>query len=121
MEHRTTKVRRPQSNGYVERLHRTLLDEHFRISGRTKFYESIEEMQIDLEIFFEEYNYKRAHQGRNGRTPFQVFIHGIKIKESEKLNSEDKSISFRRSVRRILLLYTSYLATAAFFSKNLSE
>ncbi|MDV6237911.1 IS481 family transposase, partial [Leptospira ellisii] len=46
--HRTTKVRRPQSNGYVERLHRTLLDEHFRIAGRTKFYESIDEMQIDL-------------------------------------------------------------------------
>jgi len=32
-------VRRPQSNGYVERLHRTLLDEHFRVMGRTKFYE----------------------------------------------------------------------------------
>jgi transposase InsO family protein len=34
IEHRTTKVRRPQSNGFVERLHRTLLDEHFRIKGR---------------------------------------------------------------------------------------
>ncbi|WP_425593149.1 hypothetical protein [Leptospira licerasiae] len=32
------------------------------MAGRTKFYESIEEMQIDLEIFFEEYNYKRVHQ-----------------------------------------------------------
>lgn len=64
IEHRTTRVRRPQSNGYVERLHRTLLDEHFRIAGRTKFYESIEEMQIDLEIFFEEYNYKRSPSGK---------------------------------------------------------
>ncbi len=27
IEHRTTRVRRPQSNGFVERLHRTLLDE----------------------------------------------------------------------------------------------
>lgn len=36
IEHRTTKVRRPQSNGFVERLHRTLLDEHFRIQGRQK-------------------------------------------------------------------------------------
>ncbi|EKO50758.1 integrase core domain protein [Leptospira kirschneri str. 200803703] len=54
IEHRTTKVRRPRSNGYVERLHRTLLDEHFRIAGRSKFYESIDEMQIDLEIFFED-------------------------------------------------------------------
>jgi transposase InsO family protein len=40
IEHRTTRVRRPQSNGFVERLHRTLLDEHFRIMGRKKFYES---------------------------------------------------------------------------------
>lgn len=86
IEHRTTKVGGPQNNGYVERLHQTLLDEHFRISERTKFYESIEEMQIDLEIFFEEYNYERAHQGRNmnGRTPFQVFTEGIKFKEDEK-------------------------------------
>ena len=38
IEHRTTRVRRPQSNGFVERLHRTLLDEHFRIQGRTKWY-----------------------------------------------------------------------------------
>ncbi len=43
--HRTTKVNRPQSNGFVERLHRTLLDEHFRVQGRKKWYETIEEMQ----------------------------------------------------------------------------
>ena len=44
IEHRTTKVRRSQSNGIVERLHRTLLEEHFGIQGRIKFYESLEEM-----------------------------------------------------------------------------
>jgi transposase InsO family protein len=40
IEHRTTRVRRPQSNGFVERLHRTLLDEHFRVMGRKKWYET---------------------------------------------------------------------------------
>lgn len=45
IEHRTTKIGRPQSNGFVERLHRTLLDEHFRIMGRTKFYDCIDQMQ----------------------------------------------------------------------------
>lgn len=49
IEHRTTRVRRPQSNGFVERLHRTLLDEHFRIQGRTKWYEALDEMQQDLD------------------------------------------------------------------------
>jgi transposase InsO family protein len=29
-----TRVRRPQSNGILERFHRTLLDEHFRVEGR---------------------------------------------------------------------------------------
>jgi transposase InsO family protein len=79
IEHRTTKVRRPQSNGIVERLHRTLLDEHFRIQGRIKFYESLEEMQTDLDTYLHIYNYERAHQGRNmnGRTPHQAFVEGI--------------------------------------------
>lgn len=79
IEHRTTKVRRPQSNGFVERLHRTLLDEHFRIMGRTKWYESLEEIQKDLDEFLVAYNTKRPHQGRGmkGRTPYKVFVAGI--------------------------------------------
>jgi transposase InsO family protein len=79
IEHRTTQVRRPQSNGIVERLHRTLLDEHFRIVGRTKFYENLDEMQIDLDGYLLIYNRERAHQGRNmnGRTPYQAFIEGL--------------------------------------------
>ena len=63
IEHRTTKVRRPQSNGYVERLHRTLLDEHFRIAGRVNFYESIQDMQNDFDRYLEIYNTERSHQG----------------------------------------------------------
>ncbi len=79
IEHRTTKVRRPQSNGFVERMHRTLLDEHFRVAGRTTFYESVDQMQNDLDVYLNYYNTQRAHQGRNmdGRTPYQVFIQGI--------------------------------------------
>jgi len=79
IEHRTTKVRRPQSNGFVERLHRTLLDEHFRIQGRKKWYETVEEMQNDLNQYLDSYNNKRTHQGRNmnGRTPYQAFTDGL--------------------------------------------
>jgi transposase InsO family protein len=87
IEHRTTKVRRPQSNGFVERLHRTLLDEHFRIMGRTKWYESIDEMQKDLETYLHHYNHERTHQGRNmkGRTPYKAFTDGLpKNKTSDK-------------------------------------
>ena len=51
IEHRATRVRRPQSNGFVERLHRTLLDEHFRIMGREMIYESIEAMKTYLDAY----------------------------------------------------------------------
>ena len=51
IEHRTIQVRKSQSNGFVERLHRCLLDEHFRVLGRSKFYESSAEMQSDLDAY----------------------------------------------------------------------
>ena len=88
IEHRTTKVRRPQSNGFVERLHRTLLDEHFRVVGRTKWYESVEAMQEDLNTYLQQYNTERPHQGRgmNGRTPYQVFIDGLPKNETSDTN-----------------------------------
>ena len=72
IEHRTTKVGRPQSNGFIERFHRTLLDEHLRVKGRTTWYETVEEMQQDLEAYLETYNRKRPHRGRamEGRTPY---------------------------------------------------
>lgn len=79
IDHRKTKVRRPQSNGIVERMHRTLLEEHFRIQGRIKFYESLNEMQKDLDVYLVKYNQERSHQGRNmnGRTPIKAFVEGL--------------------------------------------
>jgi transposase InsO family protein len=91
IEHRTTRVRRPPSNGFVERLHKTLLDEHFRIKGRQKWYEALGEMQKDLDVYLHYYNHDRAHQGRNmnGRTPYQVFKEGLPITQiEEKINQE---------------------------------
>lgn len=72
-------MRRPQSNDFIELLHRTLLDEHFRIAERAKWYESVEEMQKDFDAFLVTYNEKRPHQGRlmEGRTPLAMFKRGI--------------------------------------------
>jgi transposase InsO family protein len=86
IEYKTTKVRRPQSNGIVERLHKTLLDEHFRIHGRIKFYESLEETQSDLDSYLHIYNYERAQKGRNmnGRPSYRPFVEGISINAPEE-------------------------------------
>ena len=77
--HRTTRVKRPQSNGIIERFHRTLLDEHFRVEGRKTWFETIEEMQVVLDAYLIVYNTKRPHQGRGmkGRTPAAVFMAGL--------------------------------------------
>jgi transposase InsO family protein len=93
IEHRTTKVRRPQSNGFVERLHRTLLDEHFRIMGRKKWYESVEQMQKDLDLYLIQYNTKRPHQGRNmnGRVPYEVFKTGLSKNKSKEVKPDKKA------------------------------
>ena len=77
--HRTTRIRRPQSNGFVERLHRTLLDEYFRAQGHRIWCESSDEIQVDLGAYLRHYSHERAHHGRNmnGRAPYQAFLDGL--------------------------------------------
>ncbi len=74
IEHRRTRVRHPQTNGFVERFNRTVLDEFFRVAFRTKFYESVESLQKDLDAWLVHYNTERPHQGyRNmGRRPIDT-------------------------------------------------
>jgi len=74
VEHRTTKVRSPRTNGFVGRMNRTLLEECFRVQGRQTWYVEIEEIQRDLDRFLAYYNLERSHQGYrlNGRTPAQA-------------------------------------------------
>jgi transposase InsO family protein len=85
IEHKKTRVKRPQSNGIVERFHRTLLDEHFRVEGRKTWFETIDEMQVVLDDYLVGYNTQRPHQGRgmHGRTPLQAFRHGIQNPQKE--------------------------------------
>ena len=83
IEHRTTKVRSPRTNGFVERMNRTLLDECFRVSGRTTWYIEPAEIQRDLDGFIEYYNLERSHQGYRlmGRTPAQALREALAIED----------------------------------------
>ena len=85
IEHRHTKVRRPQTNGFVERFNRTVLDEFFRPVFRTKFYESVDVLQNDLDIWLVHYNTERAHQGyRNmGKRPIDTVQNYLKSVQDE--------------------------------------
>lgn len=74
IEHRRTKVRHPQTNGFVERFNRTVLDEFFRRAFREKYYESVDALQADLDIWLAHYNNERPHRGyRNmGKRPIET-------------------------------------------------
>jgi len=81
IQHRTTRVRSPRTNGFVERMNRTLLDECFRVAGRQTWYIEPDEIQRDLDRFLEYYNLHRSHQGYRlqGRTPAQALSEAIGI------------------------------------------
>jgi transposase InsO family protein len=81
IEHLTTKIRSPRTNGFVERMNRTLLDECFRVAGRTTWYTEVDEIQRDLDHFLVFYNLERSHQGYRlkGRTPAQAMREALEI------------------------------------------
>ena len=76
IDHSRTKTKSPQTNGVVERFHKTVLDEFYRIALRKKIYGSIAELQGDLDSWVQSYNEERPHQGRwrLGKTPMQTFL-----------------------------------------------
>ena len=76
IEHRRTKVRSPQTNGFVERFNRTVLEGFFRVKFRERFYGSVEALQEDLDAWLAFYNRERPHLGywNQGRTPYETVL-----------------------------------------------
>lgn len=76
IEHSRTKANHPQTNGICERFHKTILQEFYQVAFRRKIYQSIEELQHDLDDWMAYYNGERTHQGKMccGRTPMQTLI-----------------------------------------------
>jgi len=76
IDHTRTKTKSPQTNGICERVHRTVLDEVYRVAFRKRIYQTVDQLQADLDAWMREYNEVRTHQGRwcCGRTPMQTFM-----------------------------------------------
>jgi transposase InsO family protein len=75
IQHRYTQVRHPWTNGFAERLNRTILEEFYQVALRKKIYHTLEELQKDLNQFLAFYNFSRPHQGYRvkGRCPADLF------------------------------------------------
>ena len=80
-----TRIRpgRPQTNGHVERLHRTILEECWRPSFARYLQVRYRGLQRDLEAYLDYYNHDRAHTGRTtrGRPPADL-VYGARKMES---------------------------------------
>jgi transposase len=70
-----TKPRHAWTNGFVERLQKTILHEHWRIAFRRHYFTSRQSLQGTLDRFMHFYNHDRTHRGYrlNGRTPATIF------------------------------------------------
>jgi hypothetical protein len=87
IDHTRTKARSPQTNGICERFHKTVLNEFFRVAFRKKLYTTLDELQVDLDAWLQEYNERRPHQGRwcYGKTPMQTFLDTVELAKQKLL------------------------------------
>jgi len=100
IDHTKTKAKSPQTNGICERFHKTILEEFYSIAFRKKVYNSLEQIQHDLDSWLEEYNKERPHSGRYcyGKTPYQTFtdsLHLARVKLlGQSVETSDSSKAF---------------------------
>jgi transposase InsO family protein len=81
------KVKSPQTNGIVERWHKTVLTEFYRSAFRKKIYPTLADLQADWERWRKEYKEERPHQGRwcSGKTPLQTFLDTMSLAQAKVL------------------------------------
>lgn len=71
----------PQTNDICTRFHKTILQELYQVTFRKKLYDSLEELQNDLDEWMLYYSNDRTHQGKMcfGRTPLETLLDGKSI------------------------------------------
>ncbi|EII3725605.1 IS481 family transposase [Vibrio cholerae] len=81
IDHTKTKAMSPQTNGICERFHKTILNEFYQVTFRKKLYQTLEELQKDLDEWLSYYNNERTHQGKmcHGKTPVETLIDGKRV------------------------------------------
>lgn len=89
IDHTRTKAKSPQTNGICERFHQTVQNEFYAVAFRKKIYQSLEELQKDLDLWVEHYNTERTHTGKYcfGKTPMQTFRDTIHLAREKSLNN----------------------------------
>jgi transposase InsO family protein len=95
IDHSRTKARRPQSNGICERFHKTILQEFYQVAFRKKIYNTLDELQADLDTWLQQYNETRPHSGKYcfGKTPMQTFLDSLSLAKEKMLNQTVQTVA----------------------------
>jgi transposase InsO family protein len=82
VRHTFIRAGRPQTNGAVEALHRTILEECWRPAFARYLHVRFTGLKRDLERYLDYYNFDRAHTGRltRGRIPAEIVYGANKVK-----------------------------------------
>ena len=66
-----TQPRHAWTNGFVERLQGTILQEHWRVEFRRRYFTRLAQLGASLQSYLRFYNHERSHRGyrTRGRTP----------------------------------------------------
>lgn len=96
IDHSRTKAYSPQTNGIVERFHKTMKNEFYDVAFRRKVYHTLDELQADVNQWIREYNGLRPHSGKHcyGKTPQQTFEESKLIaieKQLDKMMRQDQN------------------------------
>ncbi len=75
VKHTRTRPRHAWTNGFVERLHGTILTELWRVEFRRRFFTDVAQLQVALDRYLGFYNHQRPHLGyrTRGRRPAEIF------------------------------------------------
>lgn len=88
-------MRSPRTNGFVERMNRTLLHESFRVAGRQTWYVGINKSQRNLDTFMKHYNLARTNQAYRlkGRTPAKALRGALGLSKLPSLEFRNDAIT----------------------------
>jgi len=87
IDHSRTKAYSPQTNGIVERFHKTMKNEFYDVAFRKRLYRDLDQLQQDVNTWLQEYNELRPHSGKYcyGKTPMQTFVESTHVAQEKHL------------------------------------
>ena len=107
IRHKTTRPYRPQTNGQVERMNRTIKE----ATTKTYHYDSVDQLKTHLSSFMSAYNCAKKRSALKRKTPYEAILTWWQ-KQPKLFNvpfGDIKSLAFRR--REVILDIASAMET----------